>query len=371
MKKIIILCFLTGLVSISFCQKECGSKAPLEADYDEFLRKMQIRKKDDLSRGIEINSVKYIRIKIYDFYNGTDSAWTKAEINTEFQLAKSLLNSYNICLILEGVVYKQSSTLINFEVNDGLSNLTNLTFGAGSQFNAVNCYLHRSLTLGGTSLNGIAYDIGGNYLSLSRGALGQRSFAHELGHCFGLLHVFETAYGLECPDGSNGSSAGDKLPSTRATPDNDSYLANNTNSNCVFTGNLTINCNGAIRNYNPEIGNLMCYGRRTCRSLFTLGQEDLMHTTLQNSNLSPTIINYYGSSPIIGNIYVDDVKINDGNLQIGNNSSSINTNLGNTALQKYVSETQVKLTSGVRIVANTNRCRVVVKTTNICFGVIN
>jgi hypothetical protein len=369
MKKIIILSFLIGLTHIAFCQKECGSKAPPEAEYDESLRQMRLKKQDDLSRGITINSTKYVRIKIYDFYNGTDSAWTKAQINAEFQLAKSLLAPYNVCLVLEGVVYRQTTTLLNFETNDGLSNLT--SGGGNSQSNAVNCYLHSTLTLGGESLNGIAYDIGRNYLSLSRGALTQRSFAHELGHCFGLLHVFTTTYGLECPDGSNGTSAGDKLPSTRATPDTDDYLANNTNSNCIYTGNQSLNCNGAVRLYDPEIVNMMCYGRRVCRSMFSLGQEDLMHVTLLNSYLSPTLLNYYGATPIVGNILVDDVKINDGILQIGNNAASINTNLGNTALQRFISETQVKLTPGVRIVANTNRCRVVLKTTNICYGIIN
>jgi Pregnancy-associated plasma protein-A len=369
MKKIIILSFLIGLTHIAFSQKECGSKTPPEAEYDESLRQMRLKKQDDLSRGVTINSTKYVRIKIYNFYDGTDSAWTKAQINVEFQLAKTLLAPYNICLVLEGVVYIQSTTLIDFDANSGLNNLIS---GVGnSQSNAVNCYLHRTLNLGALGLNGYAYNIGRNYLSLSRGALTQRSFAHELGHCFGLLHVFETGYGLECPDGSNGTSAGDKLPSTKATPDADSYLANNTNTNCIYTGNQTIDCNGAIRLYNPEIVNMMCYGNRTCRSIFSLGQEDLMHVTLLNSYLSPTLLNYYGSTPIVGNILVDDVKINDGFLQIGNNAASINTNLGNTALQRFISETQVKLTPGVRIVANTNRCRVVLKTTNICYGIIN
>jgi Pregnancy-associated plasma protein-A len=368
MKKIIIFCFLTAFTHVAFCQKECGSKAPPEAVYDESLRQMSIKKQENLSRGITINDVKYVRIKIYDFYNGTDSAWTKNEIKTEFQLAKSQLAFYNICLVLEGVVYRQTTTLLDFETNNGLSNLT--SGGGNSQSNAVNCYLHNTLTQGGAQLNGIAYNIGQNNLSLSRGALTLFSFAHELGHCFGLLHVFETVYGLECPDGSNGTSAGDKLSGTKATPDADSYLLNNTGVNCFYSGNLSINCNGATRLYNPEIQNIMCYGRRTCRSTFTFGQEDLMHSTLLNG-LSPTLLNYYGATPIVGNILVDDVKINDGNLQIGNNSASINTNLGNTALQRFISETQVKLTPGVRIVANTDRCRVVLKTTNLCYGVIN
>jgi hypothetical protein len=368
MKKIIIFCFLIAFCNIAFCQKECGTKVPLEATYDESLRKMSIKKQNDLARGITINSIKYVRVKIYDFCNGTDSAWTKAQINTEFQLAKSLLAPYRICLVLEGVIYRQTTTLLDFEVNGSLSNLLG---GLNSQPNAINCYLHKTLTLNGGGLNGYAYAISQNFLSLSRGALTQRSFAHEIAHCFGLIHVFETAYGLECPDGSNGSSAGDKIPSTKATPDADSYISNNTNTSCIYTGTIAINCNGANRVYNPEIDNIMCYGRRTCRSIFLFAQEDLMHYTSQDTYLLPTLLDYHGSAPITGNINIDDVKINEGILQIGNNAASINTNLGNTSLQRYISETQVKLTPGVRIVANTDRCRVVLKTTDLCYGVIN
>jgi hypothetical protein len=59
------------------------------------------------------------------------------------------------------------------------------------------------------------------------------TFPHEIGHYFNLLHTHETAYGSECPSGSNCGTAGDLVCDTPADPE---LGGGNVNTSCVYTG---------------------------------------------------------------------------------------------------------------------------------------
>ncbi len=355
--------------NIVYSQLDCGFKTPKESIYDNSIAKM-VEYKKNISGRLLLESVKYIRVSIVDILNinGTDSSWTKQEINDEFQIAKDIFKQYNICLILVGVDYVNTSSEQNYDANNGPP-LQSVSYNTS----AINIYLHKILTLGPDPLNGFAYAFNSNKISLSRGAITNLSMAHEIGHSLGLLHTFETSYGLECPDGSNSSSTGDKITDTRATPDADSAISANTNMSCIYSGSLSIYCNGATRTYNPEIINLMSYGRRTCRSLFTPLQVSLMHSNiLSQTDLIMCRVLLSTGLPLTNTIIVFDfVEIGDVPLQIGSNSNLINALFGFTAKQRFLNSVQIKLTAGTKIVPTSNRCKVIFKATPICNEIIN
>lgn len=356
------ICFLLTS-NYALAQKECGTKAPHEQEYNRTLARAALRPQNTLA------GISYIRVFIVNYLsdNGVDSSWSSEEINNEFQLAKDLMKPYNICLVLVGVEHIKNTSLQNY-------NSVNPAALVASSYhnNSLNMYLHKTLAPPGLgTLNGLAYELNSDKLSLSRGAISQRSMLHEVGHCFGLLHTFETAYGLECPNGSNSSTAGDKLTDTRATPDDDPYMTSNTNSSCNYTGTLTAFCDGVEYLYNPEIKNLMSYGRRTCRSEFSNNQMGLML-----GNLSSAFWLLRSSLLLSGNYVFNqtldyDIALIGSYMEIGNNSNTITTILGNTAKQRYLSETKIVVRPGTKITALSNRAKIILKPTAVCDETIN
>lgn len=96
-------------------------------------------------------------------------------------------------------------------------------------------------------------------------------FVHELGHYFGLLHTFETMFGKELPDGSNGATTGDKILDTPADP----YY--------MYEGTHVANgaCEMFFKDWKPMINNFMSYYRPCLLKdyAFTEGQYQLMRDT--------------------------------------------------------------------------------------------
>ncbi len=270
-KTAFLVCFsISGL--LVHAQLRCGTRTPLTP-----LR---------TPPGITYNSItdgeKYVQLYVFNIFNnaGTDSAWSLTEIENEFKATAEDFKKYGICLVFAGYKKLFNTGWLNFDAN----NIDQITGVPGTVANnAITIYLHKGLVLGGQGLNGIAYSIPSTVMSVSRGAINNFSIGHELGHCFGLYHTFETAYGLECPDGSNCTDAGDFICDTRATPDDDQYMDDNTNASCVYTGNKGISCNGAFRLYNPEVTNYMSYGRRPCRDIFSPNQVSRMVWNIDNT----------------------------------------------------------------------------------------
>jgi hypothetical protein len=97
------------------------------------------------------------------------------------------------------------------------------------------------------------------------------TFAHEMGHFFNLYHTHETSFGVECPDGSNCATAGDRLCDTPADP----VLQNHVNINCQYD-NFAGTPSGCTGTYAPQTDNLMSYSRKECRDLFTTDQKNKM-----------------------------------------------------------------------------------------------
>ena len=113
-------------------------------------------------------------------------------------------------------------------------------------------------------------------------------FAHEMGHYFDLYHTHEEDFGIECPNGSNCSTAGDLLCDTPADPRLNQFGFVDA-ATCTYTNQAATpaGCGGV---YNPPVRNLMSYANGHCRNEFTPGQIFKVWQVLQTaSNRKPLI----------------------------------------------------------------------------------
>ncbi|MEQ9147323.1 MAG: M43 family zinc metalloprotease, partial [Cytophagales bacterium] len=170
---------------------------------------------------------------------------------------------------------------VNYINNDDLFDLKREKEGAVAVPNdmpkVINMYFSNTLTASGFNLCGYSSFPGGaDRVFMANGCTANgNTLAHELGHYFGLYHPHEVAFGAELVDGSNCTSAGDKLCSTPADPN----LSGNVNtSNCTYTGDSR-DANGDI--YLPMVENLMSYSPDECANAFTLEQYEKMRGVLE------------------------------------------------------------------------------------------
>lgn len=113
-------------------------------------------------------------------------------------------------------------------------------------------------------------------------ATNHSTFPHEVGHFFDLLHTHSTFFGVECVDGSNCATAGDRLCDTPADPNLDGVV----DAACMYTGGANDSCNNDP--YVPDTTNYMSYSTKECRNFFSNGQLSLALATL--TNLRPELI---------------------------------------------------------------------------------
>jgi len=104
------------------------------------------------------------------------------------------------------------------------------------------------------------------------------TFPHEVGHYFNLYHTHETDFGVECPSGSNCSTAGDLLCDTPADPN----LMGHVSNSCVYDNyaSTPVGCSGT---YAPQTNNMMSYSSPTCRTYFSPNQMSRMLNTIPTS----------------------------------------------------------------------------------------
>jgi len=127
------------------------------------------------------------------------------------------------------------------------------------------------------------------------------STAHEIGHYFDLYHTHETGNGVECPSGSNCSSAGDLVCDTAADPDLSDHVTaapactwdEQTCESGDYQGTTCfsdVDCNPSgedsctadatgppgcgSTSYAPDPKNLMSYSRKDCRDTVAAGQSE-------------------------------------------------------------------------------------------------
>ncbi len=97
------------------------------------------------------------------------------------------------------------------------------------------------------------------------------TLSHEIGHYFSLYHTHEDDFGDEYVNGANCQTAGDLLCDTPADPKLSSSIVN---TNCQYTGT---DADPLGMQYTPDVKNIMAYGRKSCRELFSALQNDQMN----------------------------------------------------------------------------------------------
>lgn len=208
----------------------------------------------------------FFHILRYD--NGTNATTTAAAVQNEFNTLVNDFAANNICFINCGYDFIDNTALdTNFNADTD-------PFSVFDPYRVPNClnifYLKNikgSNSANGGGYGGIAFGIPSIACLVSKNNIGGRTTSHEVGHCFGLLHTFEPAYGRENINGSNSSSAADKITDTPADPYRYRSQACFSASNGVYTGTCT-DPNGQS-NFNPPYDNIMSYWSK---QVFTSGQ---------------------------------------------------------------------------------------------------
>jgi hypothetical protein len=187
------------------------------------------------------------------------------------------------------------------QINNSDLNSHNADTEAGelAQFrapNTIDMFVHDVLVNNDGNLNGVAYGIPSTYFSVVGSAIqdsvNRSTTAHEMGHCLGLYHTFATINADERVERSgpcaNCQNSGDLLCDTEADPHSDTYDTDNwIDANCNFFGTVTDDCDDE---YNMDPHNVMAYGRRACRDVFTTNQGSRMRAfILIDENLNDCI----------------------------------------------------------------------------------
>lgn len=222
-----------------------------------------------LARSTSIYSVR-IFVHIVNETNGTGGV-SKQAVYDELKLVQEAYDPF-ICLYLVGID----------EINNSFYT-SNWSKAKGQQLAAINSHsgaIDAYILPTYTNAGGNAYAIPNIYFTMGGDRFGLSTFAHELGHCLGLYHTHETVFGNELVDGSNCSSAGDKVCDTPADPQ--LGTSNVTFPGCTYNG-TTRDANNDL--YNPDTDIIMSYAvdvtnAINCRDRFSGGQFSRMMATL-------------------------------------------------------------------------------------------
>lgn len=199
--------------------------------------------------------------------DGSNAAMTDAVLAQNLQRMADFYRPHNICFTFVGRDFIDNT---NWNTNYMTSEIGAM-HAINPHSDAIDIYVHRNNFQGS---GGNAYSIPSVFCSVA--APSSFNFEHEMGHCLGLWHTFETAAGAECPDGSNCATAGDQVCDT---PADYGGSENNNGPGCTHTGTQTIGCNGGTFGYAPPTRNIMSYWW-FCYSEFTAGQAVRMYNTI-------------------------------------------------------------------------------------------
>ncbi|MBL7742589.1 MAG: hypothetical protein JNN00_03855 [Chitinophagaceae bacterium] len=266
-----IISFFILLVSMGMSAsaqqgKECGTPAPANKPV---LTAAKLQRAENQRLLYTSPYPLKVFIRVFADDNGTNLAATEEDVLRQFENMRSFYNAHDICFILAGYEVTRHSDLNNMNIDeaDDMADLEGYVLNG-----CMNIFVHAVLYGDDGTLNGNAYGIPNHFLSLVASAVSSTTnlstMAHEMGHCLGLLHTFEDAYGEEAVTRSGScrdcEDDGDLLCDTQADLDTDLV-----NASCVYTGSSLDEC-GVL--YLCEETNIMTYGRRSCRDHFTNGQ---------------------------------------------------------------------------------------------------
>ncbi|MBS1949607.1 MAG: zinc-dependent metalloprotease [Bacteroidetes bacterium] len=194
---------------------------------------------------------------------------------------------------------KNSYYTTNF-FNNGDLTIYNSLINQNTKCNSINIYLldDNSTFVGGLAngIPGTALVVGGTFSppdgSHSQLIVPSLVVPHEVGHCLGLYHTFETqSFGAELVNESNCSTAGDLVCDTNASNPNYNF---HENSQCAWTVSFTDANN---QTYNPDPHNIMAYVRPSCLQYFSTGQGIRSRSIIANSDVLAPMLTLIFSGP--------------------------------------------------------------------------
>lgn len=298
MQKILFFLIIIGCSNLYAQRNDCGTKAKTPIFISE--------KEKERMRSIAAINVPYtvkIHVTVFADDDGSNRAANDTDILRQVQNMVNQYQPHNICFLLFGI-----SQVNNTDLNTQVDSTEEGELAPFMKSGLFNIFVHKELP----GLNGTAYRIPNTYLSIIGSAIASTSnlttLAHEMGHGFGLYHTFETWGNTkqenvdrngEC---KNCETNGDVLCDTPA--DDNSGVS----SSCNYIGGGMDNC-GIV--YTPMTNNIMTYGNRACRNIFTTQQRERMQYFLLND-------------PSLKNFVVQDVV-----YLPGSSNASIYYNLGN------------------------------------------
>ncbi len=298
MKLIVLPLILFCISSNAICQQtsrgSCGTPTPQTA------LRYNAAQMNEAQRTIDYAYVVNIYVHILTDDNGSNAAATDSSVKADLQTMSNFFKPHNICFILLGIDYRASTVLNNMMNVENSSHVSTLTNGTNHS-NCIDFYIHQAFS--DTNLAGTAYVIPNNFISVRGSTFNLPTLPHEMGHALGLYHTFETAYGEECPDGSDCSGDGDLICDTPADFDTSQNMVA-AGVPCVYTGTRNVNCDvfpfSNYHTYDPSETNMMSYWGN-CRNNFTPQQGLRMRVTLSNENIVKNCLSVYDAPIITGN----------------------------------------------------------------------
>lgn len=289
--------------------KECGTPAP---PIKPVLAAEKLQRAEQLRLLYSAPYPLKVFVRVFANDDGSNLAAAEADILRQFGNMAAFFSTHDICFILAGYEVTWNTDLNNMDKDEANDRSQIEALAVGS---CMNIFVHATLVDDDGSLNGTAYDIPSHFLSIVSSAVSSTdnisTMAHEMGHCLGLLHTFEDAYGEEAVARSGSckdcEDEGDLLCDTQADLELDFNMIN---TSCNYTGSATDECSVT---YLMDETNIMTYGRRSCRDHFTSGQgiRALIHVlndhesriaenslTIGNGSLSFGLISYAARNSI-------------------------------------------------------------------------
>lgn len=301
-KKIFISAITVFILSHSFAQQveqtECDPNMIKNAGPSVDQAILQQRMNETWQR---VSLPYTMRIQVVVFYKNSPTV-NDAHILRNITNMANFYRPQNICFVLSDIEYVKDSAMADFNINNPNSLLSY------TRPSYLTIFIHTDL---GSGLNGTAYVIPNTYLSLVDDVVLSYSnistMAHEMGHCFGLYHTFETYYGSEnvARTGTckNCETRGDFLCDTQADL---SLPENFVNTACEYNGDALTSCGDET--YLFETRNIMTYGRRSCRNIFTNGQgsrarDFILTETMLYNCIAPDILTISANVNYTGGIF--------------------------------------------------------------------
>lgn len=219
-----------------------------------------------------------IFVHILRDFDGSNAAISQSDLQLRLQTMADYYQPHNICFAFIGQDFIDHTGWNRYYDTDDIGDLASVN----PHPNAIDIYVHKNCFIddGDTVCGGMAYNIPAGKFSVVGNAT--EVYEHEMGHCLGLYHTFETDFGVECPSGENSAWAGDIITDTPADYNGDV-------NNCVYTGNASAPClsvlppNYAWYPYNPLPNNIMSYYSYTnCAGAFTAKQADRMRDRMNS-----------------------------------------------------------------------------------------